>query len=188
MRNTDKTVLAPFFVERLNALEIFFAETKLPFHLFMGMRTWGEQQDLYEQGRFRKGPPCQHQGLLRTVGTCKEHPLGSKVTNAKAGYSWHNFGLAADYVLDGMPDKPGLQWSWDTKSRMFGDSTMNDWQELAEAAKALGLEAGFFWKTFPDLPHVQLTGGLDIVSARELYRETMVLDDVWNDVYHRIRR
>lgn len=34
---------------------------------------------------------------------------------APPGQSAHNFGLAVDVVLDGDPDKPGIQPTWDTK-------------------------------------------------------------------------
>ena len=44
-----------------------------------GLRTIAEQNALYAQGRTTKG---------------------NVVTNAKGGYSWHNFGYAIDFVLN----------------------------------------------------------------------------------------
>ena len=51
-----------------------------------GLRTWGQQNVLWEQGRTTAGPI---------------------VTNAPAGYSSHNFGYAVDIVPeDIMPGQP----------------------------------------------------------------------------------
>ena len=43
-----------------------------------GTRTYDEQAELYAQGRTKPGP---------------------KVTNSPPGYSWHNFGVAWDFVV-----------------------------------------------------------------------------------------
>src|SRR4051812_45095106 len=50
----------------------------LPFLVTQGLRTWKEQDALYEQGRTKPG---------------------KIVTKAKGGQSYHNFGLAVDIVL-----------------------------------------------------------------------------------------
>jgi peptidoglycan L-alanyl-D-glutamate endopeptidase CwlK len=61
------------------------------------LRTYAEQDDLYAQGRTKPG---------------------RIVTNAKGGYSWHNFGLALDVVeiLDGqLANRLGgnrAGWNW----------------------------------------------------------------------------
>ncbi|RYD26112.1 MAG: M15 family peptidase, partial [Verrucomicrobiaceae bacterium] len=46
--------------------------------IICGTRTYSEQAKLYAQGRTAPG---------------------SKVTNAQPGYSWHNFGIAWDFVV-----------------------------------------------------------------------------------------
>lgn len=88
------------------------------------LRTKEEQNVLYAQGRTTKG---------------------SVVTNAKGGYSYHNFGVAFDFcpIVD---DKP----AWKNK-KLF--------QKVGELGMLLGLEWGGTWKTFQDLPHFQYTGG-----------------------------
>lgn len=84
-------------------------------------RSYAEQNALYAQGR--------------TV-------LGPIVTNAKAGYSSHNFGIAFDVgVFEGMKylkDSP--------QYRVVGALGMD-----------LGLEWGGNWKTLVDQPHFQLS-------------------------------
>lgn len=145
--NRSKDVLFPPFARQLEKFEARLAEEKLPFYLFMGLRTCEEQDALYAQGRTAPG---------------------KIVTKARGGESWHNYGLASDYVPDGVLEKPGIQWSWQTKLDLNHDGK-NDWLRMAEIAVSCGLEAGYFWKGFPDLPHVQNRFGLTIVEAKKLY-------------------
>lgn len=152
----DKSLLYPPFAARLTDLESRLAAARLPFYLFMGLRTWEQQDALYQQGRSLPG---------------------KRVTNARGGESLHNYGFGADYVLDGMLEKPGIQWSWDLKADLNADGR-NDWLQLAETAEACGLESGFRWKAFPDAPHVQNTFGLTLTEMKELHR-TGGLPAVW---------
>ena len=124
------------------------SEFGLHFHAFQYLRTWEDQDELYAQGRTK---------------------LGAIVTNARGGDSVHNYGLAADYVLDGRVTKPGIQWSWDTRADLNADGH-NDWMQMGELAESCGLEWGGRWKRFPDLPHVQNCFGLTIPDMKELYR------------------
>lgn len=140
--------LFPPFKTQVKQLLQKIAVAKLPFYVFMSLRTFAEQDALYAQGRTKPG---------------------KIITNAPGGMSWHNYGLSCDLVLDGMIDKPGIQWSWQTKSDLNSDGR-NDWLQLAEIARSCGLESGYYWKKFPDLPHVQNRFGLTIVEAREIYR------------------
>ena len=55
--------------------------------IITGTRTYQEQDELYAKGRTTAGP---------------------KVTNAPAGYSWHNFGVAWDFVVFDAKGQP--QW------------------------------------------------------------------------------
>lgn len=152
MPNRDKAALFPKFASHLIQFELELHKAGLPFYLHMGLRTWEEQDALYAQGRTLPG---------------------AKVTNAKGGDSWHNYGLAADYVMDADIAKPGVQWSWDTKG-----ASVSLWKVMAEIAVKIGLEAGYYWKTFPDLPHVQNRYGLTLVEAKELYSQGG-LQKVW---------
>jgi peptidoglycan L-alanyl-D-glutamate endopeptidase CwlK len=101
------------------------------------LRTMSEQNALYAQGRTVKGP---------------------KVTNAKAGQSYHNYGLAIDIALCIDTDGNGTfdKGSWDTKGDYDGDK-IAEWAECVKVFKAYGWEWGGNWSSFKDDPHFQKT-------------------------------
>ncbi|MFD5020007.1 M15 family metallopeptidase [Paenibacillus sp. NPDC058367] len=113
----------------------------VPIIITQGLRTIAEQDALYAQGRTKPG---------------------SIVTNAKGGYSYHNYGLAIDFALL-LPD--GKTVSWDMKRDGDGDK-VTDWQEVVQEAKKLGFEWGGDWTTFKDYPHFQMTFGLTLTQLR----------------------
>jgi peptidoglycan L-alanyl-D-glutamate endopeptidase CwlK len=85
-----------------------------------------------------------------------------KVTNAKAGQSFHNYGLAFDIVL--LYDKDGdgkfEEVSWDMKRDGDNDG-MPDWLEVTTVLIKRGWSNGFIsngkkW----DFPHFQIDFGL----------------------------
>jgi hypothetical protein len=144
--NRDKSVLYKPFADQLIQFEFKLILLNLPFSLFVGLRTFQEQDALYAQGRTAPG---------------------MIVTNARGGFSWHNFGLAADYVAH--PDSK--TWSWDVR--------MYSYKQMADVAKSCGLDAGFYWTTFNDPPHLQNVFKLALSHARLLYNEGG-LQNVWN--------
>ncbi|PHM18038.1 MAG: peptidase M15 [Sulfuricurvum sp. PD_MW2] len=81
---------------------------------------------------------------------------GAKVTNAKAGYSYHNFRLAFDVVAvrHGKP-------VWNTSGE---DGKL--WQDIGRIGKECGLEWGGDFKTLKDLPHFQDSKGLTLAQLR----------------------
>lgn len=86
---------------------------------------------------------------------------GNVVTNAKPGSSAHNYAIAVDLCFDKDKTREGLQPDW----------SLEKYQILAEEAKKLGLDSGFYWK-FKDAPHVQLnlsSVGLRIADLRDAY-------------------
>lgn len=85
-------------------------------------RSLSEQHTLYQQGRTKPGP---------------------KVTNADAGQSPHNFGMAVDCC----PMKNGAYW-WNAPDAL--------WQQYGEIAESLGLVWGGHFKSICDKPHVEL--------------------------------
>lgn len=88
--------------------------------IISGFRSYEEQDALYAQGRTAPGPI---------------------ITNATAGYSNHNFGIAFDIgVFEG--------------NRYFGDSPK--YKAVGVIGMDLGLEWGGSWKTIIDQPHFQL--------------------------------
>ena len=85
-----------------------------------GLRTYEEQNELFAQGRSRPG---------------------RIVTNARGGYSNHNFGIAFDVgVFEG--------------ANYLGESPK--YKAVGALGMDLGLEWGGNWKTFLDEPHFQL--------------------------------
>lgn len=111
----------------------------VPILITQGLRTIADQDALYAQGRTK---------------------TGSIVTNARGGYSYHNYGLAIDFALL-LPD--GKSVSWDMCRDGNGDLNA-DWQEVVREGKALGLEWGGDWTRFKDYSHFQLTFGLTITQ------------------------
>jgi peptidoglycan L-alanyl-D-glutamate endopeptidase CwlK len=104
-----------------------------------GTRSWDEQAKLWAKGRTTPGP---------------------KVTNAKPGSSWHNFGLAVDYGV--FRDGKYLDNSMPELARQV---------HLAAGKEAarFELEWGGSWKSFVDLPHYQFVPrGMTLAKAREL--------------------
>ena len=109
-----------------------FKTAGLDARIISGTRSYDEQNALFRQGRF--GNP------------------GNRVTNARGGQSWHNFGLAWDIGLF----EGGKYVTTDTK-----------YKSAAKHGKVAGLEWGGDWKTFPDFPHYQVGAeGRSISSAR----------------------
>jgi peptidoglycan L-alanyl-D-glutamate endopeptidase CwlK len=110
------------------------------------LRTFYEQNELYSYGRTKQG---------------------NKVTNAKGGYSYHNYGLALDIVLI---DNNIAEW--DIKKDYDKDS-ISDWMEVVHIFKSFGWEWGGDWK-FTDNPHFQKTFGYPIRQLLEMYNSNKV--------------
>ncbi|SEN33922.1 peptidoglycan L-alanyl-D-glutamate endopeptidase CwlK [Mesobacillus persicus] len=104
-------------------------------------RSYHEQEELYAIGRTAEG---------------------KIVTQAQAGESYHNFGLAVDFAL--LNDEGQAIWDMDYDGNLNGQS---DWMEVVGLAKGLGFEWGGDWRQFKDYPHLQMDFGL---SIRDLQR------------------
>jgi peptidoglycan L-alanyl-D-glutamate endopeptidase CwlK len=87
-----------------------------------------------------------------------------KVTNAKGGMSYHNYGLAIDIVL--IID--GKSASWEIKKDFDGDGKA-DWMEVVAIFKSFGWEWGGDWK-FYDAPHFQKTLGYSVRQLLALHQ------------------
>ena len=77
---TDTTMIHPRLVEKLNQLVKVCKDNGITIEFSSGYRSFAEQDKLYAQGRTEPG---------------------MKVTNARGGYSQHNWGIAADFF-----------WTW----------------------------------------------------------------------------
>jgi peptidoglycan LD-endopeptidase CwlK len=93
---------------------------EFPMRVTQGLRTYAQQDALYAQGRTEPG-------LV--------------VTEAKGGYSMHNFGLAVDVA-----PTDGFAIDWNGKDAK--------WAEILSKAPSCGLAEGAAWRTFPDEPHL----------------------------------
>ena len=92
---------------------------------------------------------------------------GKIVTNAKGGYSIHNYGLAFDFCL--IVDE-GKYASWEYLKDFDGDLTP-DWMEFVNLFKQYGYEWGGDWKSFKDRPHLQKTFGKTVEQLRALPKD-----------------
>lgn len=88
--------------------------------IISGTRTYSEQDDLYDQGRTKPG---------------------NKVTNARSGYSNHNFGLAFDLGIF-------------QNGKYLEESKI--YSEAGKIGEKLGLSWGGRWSSFQDEMHFEL--------------------------------
>lgn len=118
------TQLTPLVRRQAELVIKQMAEQGFNVTIFQGFRSFEEQDALYAQGRTKPG---------------------AIVTNARGGYSFHNYGVAVDvvFVVNGKP-------SWDNS---------HPWGRLGRIGKLHGFEWGGDWTDFPDRPHLQLTLG-----------------------------
>lgn len=86
-------------------------------------RTMAEQRAIYAQGRTKPG---------------------QIVSNAPAGSSAHNYGLAVD-LAPLKADGKNIDWN--------ADRTL--WENMADIAEEMGLTAGAHFRTICDMPHVE---------------------------------
>lgn len=111
------------------------AEKKLPsnyvIRVTQALRTIADQDALYAQGRTKPG---------------------KKVTNVRGGNSWHNYGLAFDFVLliDG-------KISWDVDKY---------WLEVVKIFKSKGFVWGGDFKSLYDAPHFEKTFGKSLKDMK----------------------
>jgi len=77
---------------------------------------------------------------------------GKKVTNAKAGESFHNYRIAFDFcpVVNGKAD-----WN-----------NLNTFTQCGELAESLGLEWAGRWEKFKEMAHCQFTCGLTLAQLK----------------------
>jgi|SRR5208283_4803762 len=141
-------LVCPALAEKIHRLAEMVADAGIVFRVTQGLRSWAEQDALYQQGR--------------TVP-------GEIVTEAPAGASWHEFGLAVDLVpMDPLPD-------WNLAHPV--------WAKLVAAGESLGLYSGSQFSHIKDEPHFQLTGRFP-VSPDDEVRQIFLdqgMSTVWSE-------
>jgi peptidoglycan L-alanyl-D-glutamate endopeptidase CwlK len=120
MRLTDTLLLHKEFRDRVRALEQELGREGIPLWLYEGARSPFRQSELYARGRSTEG---------------------HIVTRAKPWQSFHQYGLAADYVF-----KHSEKWTWEEPEDGM-------WARYTELATACGLVTLSF-----ERPHCQFGG------------------------------
>ncbi|HMT68796.1 MAG TPA: M15 family metallopeptidase [Saprospiraceae bacterium] len=142
-------------------------------------RSFAEQAALYAQGRETLGEinRLRHIAKMQPIGFSESR---NKVTNAKAGESYHNYALAFDIVLLYDKNSDGIfeEASWDLKRDGDRDG-IADWIEVTKLFTERGWVNGFWtngkhW----DKPHFQYTFGLTIKQLQAKYNHA---DFISND-------
>lgn len=150
MRQADKDYIARLHprvrdaaTRALEAATIALTGSVKPIITFT-LRTWAEQQALYDQGRTKPG---------------------QIVTNAAAGQSYHNYGLALDFALQG----PDFKLVWDI-NKDFDNDHVADWMEVVTCFKTEGFSWGGDWKGgFKDYPHLEMSLGYNWGQLSAMY-------------------
>lgn len=109
-------------------------ELGIKLRITSALRTWEEQTRLYNKGRSSPG---------------------KQVTNAKAGESYHNFGLAFDVV-----EIKNGKAIWKN----------SNWNKIGMLGKSMGFEWGGDWVTRVDKPHFQIRFGMHHKTLAQLYK------------------
>lgn len=109
-----------------------------------GLRTLEDQAVLYGKGRANYWYSNKNYS----------DPAAKRVSNAQPGQSFHNYGLALDFVTC---DGSGKNIDW-----VVGPK----WRRAAAIAKELGFAWGGDWTGFVDYPHIEYNGGLTIAQVQ----------------------
>lgn len=80
-----------------------------------------------------------------------------KVSNAKAGQSWHNYGLALDFHL-----QINGKDVWDEKNP--------NWKVVVNIFKKHGFSWGGDWNSFKDYPHLEYKGGYTLAQLQAKHK------------------
>jgi peptidoglycan L-alanyl-D-glutamate endopeptidase CwlK len=121
----------------LDAYSESVKETPVGVHpvITQGLRSFAESDKLYAQGRTTPG---------------------SIVSNAKAGQSWHNYGLALDFV-----NLVNGKENWNVDS---------NWMKVVNIFKSHGFTwGGDFPGSFKDYPHFEMKLGLTLSQVLAKY-------------------
>ena len=117
----------------------------LSVRILSGTRTFDEQNELYAQGRTSPG---------------------DVVTNARAGYSNHNFGIAWDVGI--FNEKSEYIDDLIDKKMMTSKAVDAEYTKVGAYGKARGLFWGGEW-TKPDYPHFQMRDNNELASIRDTF-------------------
>jgi peptidoglycan L-alanyl-D-glutamate endopeptidase CwlK len=153
------------FAKKLNELLGACAAENVIMVPYTGVRDPWEQARLWRRSRTTQQVADAIQWLknnmapflAKVVEDVGPQPTGPKVTNALPGFSWHQWGEAADcyWSVNGEPE-------WED---------LTGYKAYARLAEGMGLTAGGHWTSFKDWPHVQKRsddGPGSVYSAKEI--------------------
>jgi peptidoglycan LD-endopeptidase CwlK len=128
--------------------------------IFESLRTMDRQQELYQQGRNESGQVIDRSKI---------------VTDAPAGMTFHNYGLACDLVFFTLSSDKNKLWSWDSKL---------PYEKLADLGRSLGFDSGYFWSKLIDPPHFEMNYGFKEHELLAIYQKSK-LQGVWQAIDQR---
>lgn len=154
-RQSSIDLLYPPFAERLQRGINLARAAGLQVYSFESLRSNARQAQLYKIGRTVMGS-----------NPTERRPMGSIVTRAQPGQSWHQYGLADDLVFDG-EERPGIQWDW--AGDYVGDKR-DDYNRLGAIMMGVGLDwYGAVGAEFFETPHFQWPHPLSLGQVQELF-------------------
>jgi peptidoglycan LD-endopeptidase CwlK len=119
--------VAPAVIACVRRAADILAPDAVYFRVYSGLRTAAQQDADYRQGRYPEFP-------------------GKVITNARAGQSSHNYGLAVDAVPFSHGETGLLDWT----------PTDPEFKTFVAAMKRAGLNWGGDWLHFKDMDHFYL--------------------------------
>lgn len=143
VQRIDTSLLYPPFFDKVALVLSTARAMGQDYVVISGYRSHKEQAAIYAQGRTKPG---------------------KRVTNARAGFSAHNWGIAVDVVAD-VSQKRGLQPSWAPEVYLT----------LHKAALQHGVQAG--------VPGLDDYGHLQFPLTQVLQRKEVEIFKTLNDVY-----
>ena len=136
--------LHPIVGEKSNQLIDKAEEIGISIIITDSFRSVESQDVLYEKGRTYEG---------------------DIVTYARGGESYHNYGLAIDFVLKNSDGT--ISYDLQRDSNGNGEA---DWFEVIRIGKNLGFLSGADWPGFKDYPHLEYTFDLSISDLQNGWR------------------
>lgn len=164
----DLTHLYPRAAEKFHKLDLRLKQEGLNFLLFEGLRTLKTQEDYYAQGR-------SYDPVSKSWKVVDPKKV---ITKAQPGFSFHQYGLAGDYVYDAIINNDKADWSWSDADLLTPGIQPIRWSDLGKLGKECGLEWAGDWKNFQEMPHLQMPVPLPLHVMYEIL-STKGLPAVW---------
>jgi peptidoglycan L-alanyl-D-glutamate endopeptidase CwlK len=169
-KNPKILTLHPLIRPRCIQHVILCYKAGVPIRITQGKRTFEEQEALWKKGRILipGSDPKNDGNWIASEG---------KVVTKVRKWGWHTMdqitgSCAYDVVLlivnaDG--SVKAVTWE---KGDRDGDG-LDDWKEVADLGLEAGMDAGYYWTKFMDVPHFERHRGLDMLAAISRYERDL---------------